>query len=197
MASNKRDSASPINANSTPIAGTFLKNTGKNSRETQTSKKLRADQPFLIPMFGQEDSLAKTSRWREWARELDLEGSNLDYFMNLLDLLNSVAPEFFSSKMFRAFSLPTKEEISRSSYGLWSNSGIAWDGVCLTAKTSESPNLVKESSLWDAMEKGQVPQKYFLSPNAAKGILRRADRMGRELFPPLRKALETLSEVQL
>jgi DNA (cytosine-5)-methyltransferase 1 len=44
------------------------------------------------------------------------------------------------------------------------------------------------------MEKGEVPQKYFLSQNAAKGMLRRAERMGRELFLPLRKALEILSK---
>lgn len=73
---------------------------------------------------------------------------------------------------------------------------MAWDGVCLTADTSESPNHVKESSLWELIEKGEVPQKYFLSPNAATGILRRADRMKRELFPPLRKALEILSKAQ-
>jgi len=42
----------------------------------------------------------------------------------------------------------------------------------------------------------EVPQKYFLSPNAAKGILRRADRMGRSLFPPLREALEILAKGQ-
>ena len=32
--------------------------------------------------------------------------------------------------------------------------------------------------------------------NAAKGIIRRADRMGRNLFPPLRQALEILSKGQ-
>ena len=38
-----------------------------------------------------------------------------------------------------------------------------------------------------------MPERYFLSPNAATGILRRADQMGRNLFPPFRSALEILS----
>jgi DNA (cytosine-5)-methyltransferase 1 len=71
---------------------------------------------------------------------------------------------------------------------------MVWDGVCLTAKVSESPNHASESSLWDAIEKGPVPDRYFLSPNAAKGMMRRADRMGRKLFPHLRESLEILAE---
>jgi hypothetical protein len=147
-------------------------------------------------MFGPEDSPAKMSLWREWGRELGLRGNSLDCFMNLLVFLQTAAPEFSSSKTFRACSLPTEEEISKSLFELWPNSGMVWDGVCLTAKTSESPNRAKESSLWDAIEKGEVPQKYFLSPNAAKGMMRRADRMGRKLFPPLREALEILAKGQ-
>ena len=43
------------------------------------------------------------------------------------------------------------------------------------------------------METQKPPQEYFLSQNAAIGILRRVDRMGRHLLPPLRKSLEILS----
>jgi len=146
------------------------------------------------PPSGSEDSLAKMSLWLEWGRGLGLKGSSLDSFTSFLDWLSSAAPELFSSKTCQAFSLPTKDETSKSLFELWPNSGIAWDGVCLTAKTSESPNHASESSLWELIEKGEVPEKYFLSPNAAKGMLRRADRMERELFPPLRKALEILSK---
>src|SRR5205823_6449630 len=74
--------------------------------------------------------------------------------------------------------------------------GIAWDGVCLIAGTLESPSRVKESILSDVIETSKVQDKYFLSPNAARGMLRRVDQMGRSLFPPLRKALEILSKGQ-
>lgn len=153
-------------------------------------------QMSLFPTFGQEDSPARTSQLREWGRELGLKGKNLDSFMTWLAYLKEVAPEFSSSRTFQACSLPTGEETSKSLFERWPTSGMAWDGVCLTAATSEYPSRVKESTLLPAIETGKVQPRYFLSPNAAKGMLRRANRMGRPLFPPLRRALEILAEDQ-
>ena len=48
-------------------------------------------------------------------------------------------------------------------------------------------------SLSAVLETQDVPQKYFLSPRAATGILRRAERRGRELPLALRHALQTLA----
>jgi hypothetical protein len=160
---------------------------------SKTSKKSEL-QMSLIPMSGQEDFHAKTSQWREWARELGLKGSDQACFLNLLAYLENVAPEFSSSRTFRAFSLPMGAETSKSLFERWPASGMVWDGVCLTAGTLESPSHVRGSTLSAAIETDEVQDKYFLSQNAARGILRRADRMGRSLFPPLRKALEILSK---
>ena len=151
-------------------------------------------QMSLFRTCGSEDSRVKTSRWREWARALDLKGKTRDSFLNLLGYLTSTAPEFLSSRMFRVFSLATEGKTSESSSKRWPSSGILLDGVCLTAGTLESPSHVKESTLLDVIETGEVQQKYFLSPNAAKGMLRRTDRMGRNLFPPLRESLEILAQ---
>lgn len=150
--------------------------------------------PYLNATFGLADSPVKMSPSLEWVQDLGLKGNDLASFMNFLDFLRKHAPEFASSKTFKGFCLRMEGEISKSSYDRWPNSGMLWDGVCLTAKVSESPNHVKESSLWDAIEKGSVPQKYFLSANAAQGMLRRVDRMGRNLFPHLRQALEILAK---
>ena len=144
--------------------------------------------------FGSEDFPAKMSRWREWGKEMGLKESDLDSFIDSLNSLESAAPELFLSKTFRASSLPMADETSESLYERWPTSGMAWDGVCLTAGTSESPSHASESILLDVIEKGEVPARYFLSPNAAVGMLRRTDRMGRTLFPPLRGALEILSK---
>ena len=57
---------------------------------------------------------------------------------------------------------------------------MASHGVCLTAKTSESPSNAVECTLLPCIETGEVPEKYFLSPNAATGILRRVDRHGQK-----------------
>src|SRR5688500_13685245 len=131
-------------------------------------------QQSLFPMSGQGDSHVKTSRWREWGRGQGLKGRALDSFMTLLDYLEKAVPGLLSSKTCRVFSLPTKEETSKPLYERWPTSGIVSDGVCLTVKTSESPNRAVESTLSDVIETGEAPQRYFLSPNAAKGMLRRA-----------------------
>jgi DNA (cytosine-5)-methyltransferase 1 len=133
------------------------------------------------------------SHWREWANGQGLEGQDLDYFSTLLDSLAKDAPELFYSKTFTASCIRTEGETLEPLFELWPSSGILSDGVCLTAKTSESPNHGSASTLLGVIETGKVPEKYFLSPSAAKGMLRRARKMGRNLFPPLRESLETLA----
>ena len=64
---------------------------------------------------------------------------------------------------------------------------------CWTLSTSEFPSDggACSSSLADVLESPTVPglSKYFLSPKAAQGILRRAGRRGRSLPEPLETAL--------
>src|SRR5690554_826853 len=146
-----------------------------------------------IQLFGSEASHAKTYHLLEWANGQDLEAVNLDSFMSLLDWLEKASPEFLLSKTLQASLAPTKEKILQCCSQRWPSSGMLLDGVLLTAKTSESPNLAKESTLSDVIEMGEAHPKYFLSPNAARGIIRRADRMGRNLRPHFRKSLEILA----
>lgn len=54
--------------------------------------------------------------------------------------------------------------------------------------TGESPNVVVESHLSQILE-ANVPEKYYLSPKACQGILRRAERREKELPEALRQAL--------
>jgi DNA (cytosine-5)-methyltransferase 1 len=76
----------------------------------------------------------------------------------------------------------------------WGNSGAAYGEWCLEGKSSPAPNIPIEKNLIDIIEKREVEEKYFLSPNAAKGILRRVNGQGRTLFKPLNDALERLSK---
>lgn len=80
--------------------------------------------------------------------------------------------------------------ISDASSLRWKNSGTASAGESLTLNTSESPSVVVESSLLDILETGDVPPRYFLTPKACAGILRRAKKRGKTLPEPLRVALE-------
>lgn len=62
----------------------------------------------------------------------------------------------------------------------------------LTLNTSEFHSGAVASSLSDILETGDVPQRYFLSGTACRGILRRAEKRGKSLPPSLRAALEAV-----
>ena len=59
----------------------------------------------------------------------------------------------------------------------------------MTRNTGESPSEDAASSLSQILQAG-VPDKYYLSPKACQGILRRASVRGKELPEILRLALE-------
>lgn len=75
----------------------------------------------------------------------------------------------------------------------WPNAGVLWKGVFVANHTPPSLNKPVSSDLLDLIERNRPDRRYFLSPNAAEGILRRVDSQGRHLFPPLRSSLEKLS----
>jgi hypothetical protein len=54
---------------------------------------------------------------------------------------------------------------------------------------SDWPNDASVCLLSQVLEKGSIPQRYFLSSTACAGILRRADKRGKELPPMLKQAL--------
>jgi hypothetical protein len=60
----------------------------------------------------------------------------------------------------------------------------------LTLNTSESHKDAEECLLSDTLEIGDLPQRFYLSPKACKGILNRAERRGKKLPPMLKEALE-------
>lgn len=96
-------------------------------------------------------------------------------------------------RMSQEPSAPTLDEIStlfsrrlRNS-GRWTLRGESW-----THATSESHSAAVACSLSQILEES-VPQRYFLSPRAARGLLKRAERRGKTLPTPLLRALEALA----
>src|SRR5690606_9240212 len=71
-------------------------------------------------------------------------------------------------------------------------------GGVWTPSTSAWPNDGSGSScsLADILEPGPVPTRYFLSSRACAGILRRAAKRGKELPPPLARALEAVAAAE-
>ena len=74
----------------------------------------------------------------------------------------------------------------------WQNcKSVKSHGECLTLNIGESPNVAVESFLSRILQPmTDVPQKYYLSPKACQGILRRSQERGKELPEELRIALE-------
>ena len=102
--------------------------------------------------------------------------------------LLSAAPHGLSEKMYLGSCPVTEEPISLPSSSRLFNSGMASPGLLLTLNTSEWRNDGDACSLSDILEESPDP-KYSLSPKACAGILRRAEKQGRELTPALGSAL--------
>lgn len=116
-------------------------------------------------------------------------------------------------RTYPAHSVPTKERTSASSSkssaksktkapmfldlrtGSCNLAGVSWEtgiqslGASSMHAFGEFPSVVEESGLWQILE-ANVPQKYFLSARACAGVLRRAERRGKELPTILKTALE-------
>jgi hypothetical protein len=179
---------------------------GKWSRSRSASLRSRlAGLPFNdSPTFEQLERLilrkltasrpashARMSRSR--GAEPDSKASALALFMSLRESCKNFDPLGLCSRMFPDYFLPTKEETLRKSSGFsWSSAGMGFHGVCSTADISTWPSDGKECSLSDVLE-SHVPQRFFLSPRAARGILRRAEKRGRILPSQLQAALESLA----
>lgn len=125
-------------------------------------------------------------------RGLAYRPSGRDSSSSLPAWLESCAPPGCSSRTSQDCSHRTKVGTSRPSSKRFPNAGMFSRGESWTAVISESPSGAVESTLSDILEPN-VPPRFFLSPRAAKGILRRAAKRGRELPTALREALESVA----
>lgn len=139
-------------------------------------------------------SLAKMSRLQ--VEGLALRESELDSFITLRESCESFDPLGLSSKMFPDYSVRTRAETLQKSSGFsWSGAGMGFRGVCSTRNFSVSPNVANVSSLSEVLE-DHVPQRFYLSPRACRGVLRRAEKRKRTLLSRLQAALEFVGSLQ-
>ncbi|WP_187505698.1 DNA cytosine methyltransferase [Pantoea agglomerans] len=75
----------------------------------------------------------------------------------------------------------------------WQSGGVAFGSIYATTSVSPSPLKPVHSRLVDLIEKDDVSSRYFISENAIQGILRRVDKLGRKLFPPLDDTLRKIA----
>ncbi len=105
------------------------------------------------------------------------------------DHLHSHVPEFkkstWSTEKFKDIDFTDTDKSYK-----WPKAGLAWSGSYIGANVCPTPAVPVESTLYEVVEKVTVSKRYYLTPNAAEGILRRVDSQGRKLFEPLRTALK-------
>ena len=111
----------------------------------------------------------------------------------LVPLLQSTAPSGWFGRTSPESCHQTEDGILEPSSGCWGNSGMGSPIAFLTLSTPEFHSAAVVSTLSDVLEIGDVPQRYFLSATACRGILRRAAKRGKELPAALKQALESVA----
>jgi hypothetical protein len=193
MALTARDGSALGKSSRKPSATRSSKLTGLPYNDSPTFETLERT-IFSPSIASRRESRARMSRSPDAAP--DSKESALDCFTSLRESCKNFDPLGLFSRMFPDFFLPTKAETLRKSSAFsWSSAGMGYRGVCSIADISTWPSDAKECSLSDVLE-SHVPQRFFLSPRAARGILRRAEKRGRTLPSHLQAALESLATSQ-
>jgi hypothetical protein len=219
LASSERDTGSSSNAKPTPTEEKSSPDIGPESRASRTfelynpTRSRTQDEHGPIEYWKQDETVdalhgptgnkeplicsveaspAKTSPSRADGR--DSQANAQDCSSSSHESPTLFSPNGSSLRTFPDFFPPTVEGISPSYSRRWPSSGFTTSpGECWTADTSECPKGGGAfSSLPDVLE-AEVHPRFYLSQRAAAGILRRAEKRGRELPRPLMEALEGLA----
>lgn len=91
----------------------------------------------------------------------------------LVPLLQNIAPNGWYGRTSPASCPVTEDGILEPSSGCWGNSGMGSHTEFLTLSTLEYHSDAVVCSLSDVLETGEVPQRFFLSKRALKGIVQR------------------------
>lgn len=111
-------------------------------------------------------------------REPDFLESAVDWPSTLSAWLVKLHRAGFFGKTFPDACQRTAGSTSVTLPRRWLNAGIILHTESWTLSSSEFPSVAVESSLSDILETGGLPSRYFLSPTACAGILRRDGKRG-------------------
>ncbi len=206
------------NVSSTKIAGGCSQQNGRTRKSMKTSARSKPESSNSLTLFAEEvrapisawqvaardwlESGADSSlKWCEFVSRCDDAGARATSFgktsMDPLALtkgetsrLCSVLSRVFKSKHPQAVGV----DLASSKLLSLRGGGIALGG-CSMRNTSEWPNDAVVCSLSQVLET-EVAQKYFLSPRACRGILRRAEKREKDLPPFLKLALERVAQMK-
>lgn len=115
----------------------------------------------------------------------------------ILQLLTNTGPGGWFGRTSPASCRVAEDGILEPCSEGWGNSGMGSPTEFLTLNTSEWPRDAAVCSLSDVLEIGEVPQRFFLSGTACRGILRRAEKRGKELPGQLLRALSEVADTAM
>jgi hypothetical protein len=116
-----------------------------------------------------------------------LEADSCSAFLRSLEVTGL---DGLSGKMSPVSCRPTEDGILAPCSGGWKSSGTGGPIGSWTLSFSESPREGVECLLSDVLETSDVPERFYLSPKACAGILRRADKRRKTLPAMLATALQ-------
>lgn len=141
----------------------------ENSRKKPRQRPGKSDQPRLFPLT--------------WALD------HPEAYQALIEWLQTI---YEDQELPEVEVEPLPDLAAKGKLPKWLNCGMVWQGEFVSTNAPEGSGQPVEGTMLEVVEQGAVAAHYYLSPNAAKGMIRRADRMNRKFLPALRKALETL-----
>ena len=137
--------------------------------------------------FWLEEPLANHSQLPDSEKDSKIQeaGSCLN-FLKSLEIENL---DGLCGKMFPVFCHQTEEGILEPSSGRWGTWGMGSPIEFWTLNGSDSPKEESVCLLSDVLETGKIQQRYYLSPKACAGIIRRAEKRNKKLPEMLHQAL--------
>lgn len=103
-----------------------------------------------------------------------------------------LAPDLRNGTRILSFSTISKAIKAGTFVRKWKSGGVACRDMIIEGSASPAPSKIVPSLFVDVLDSNKPDRSYFLTPNAAAGILRRVKAVGRTLFPPMHAALEKL-----
>ena len=128
--------------------------------------------------------------------EKDLQTLEVTSCLPILESLQVDNLSGLSGKMYPVFCPLTAEEIFLPLSHRWGTWGMGGHTECWTLSGSDWPREGSVCSLSDVLETQPVHPRFYLSAKACQGILRRAEKRGKDLPLMLRNALEAVAVVE-
>ena len=140
----------------------------------------------------QEERLARTLALQD--SDEDLPEPGRDYSLSLPEWSANSNRLLSFGKTSQEYLAANLDEISQQSSVRWRSAGrVTSRGEFLTLDMPDWHNDASECFLWEILVEN-APDRYYLTPKACAGILRRAEKRGKTLPERLREALESVAQ---